>query len=412
MILALALGASIQAQDKPAAKVSLASRGGTALAALESFAASLGYTLRYSPDLDTESDLSFHVWMRAKDTTPERAARILTFATGNTVRLDAARRQIVVEAGTESTPRGTVLKGYDVSVACSRFVLYQNTWGQQTPKPAANTKPEGGGGDTPAQPAAPAPREQTAAEHLAQLLEYVLGDDLGGAPEFAVVGDRLLLRDGLATHARVKEMLDLLVSDNGGGSASARDEAALIETLRKAKPPLTLDETPLASVLAQFCDAADVDFAINAGAVDWLEEEHVSLELTPEISVLDAMKLAFHDDTARWIVGDGAVFVGGDDSTPVGYRVFEAAELMKKIDAGIQRQRTAPDRRDGFTGDLRSLGGVQVIVDALVKVVGDAAWYTQIECWGTRVIVRGSYDVIATAEAALKEMGWEPPKGN
>lgn len=416
MLAVLLAQASTQAQDKPAVKVSLASRGGPASGVLDSMAQTLGYTLRYSPDLDVEQDLSFHVWLRVKDATPERAARLLSFALGNTVRLDAARKEIYVAAGEEPGPRGSVLKGYDVSVACARFVAYQNQWGQPRQRPAPQPLPRNneGASDQPAQPAVPAQEasQRTAADHLADLIEYVLGEGFESGPSPAVVGDRLLLRDSARAHARVRELLDLLVADAGGASGAARDEQTVLDALRKAKPPLALDETPLASVLAQLCDAAESDFAVRGTAVDWLEEDHVSLAFEPEVTVEGALHAAFNDNSLRWVISDGAVLVGQDDFAPAGYRVFETADLLKKIDSGIQRQRTDPDRRQGFTGDLRSLGGVDVVVNALLKVLEEDSPYTHVESWGSRVIVRGNCATLALAETALKEMGWEAPKGN
>lgn len=415
VLAALAANDRSQAQDKPEPKVNLASRGGPASAALDSLAQTLGYTLRYSPDLNVDEDLSFHVWLRVKEATPERAVRLLSFALGNTLRLDPARKEIHVSAGEEPLPRGSVLKGYDVSLACSRFVAYQNQWGQPRPRPVPQPLPKAeGASDQPAQPAVPAQEQpqQTAADHLADLLEYVLGEGFDPGPSPAVVGDRLLLRGSAQAHVRVRELLDLLVADGGGTSAGAREDQAVLDILRKAKPPLTLVETPLASVLTQLCDAAEADFAVRGSAVDWLEEDHVSLTFERDVTVEAALNAAFNDDSLRWAISDGAVLVGQDDYAPAGYRVFETADLLKKIDAGIQRQRTEPDRRQGFTGDLRSLGGVDVVVNALLKVLEEESPFSQVESWGSRVIVRGNSATLALAEAALKEMGWEAPKNN
>lgn len=391
----------VQAQDKPAAAVSVVSRGGAASVALESMAQSLGYSLKYGADVDVESDVDFHVWVRLKDAAPDRAARVMGFACGMNVRIDVERKLLVVGGEGAGSARGALLKGYDVSVAASRFVAYENAWG--APKAAAKE---------PASDDKSAPEaERSAAQRLADLLEYLLSDERGG-PQFAVAGDRLLLRDQPAMHARVGELLDLLVNDTGGHSAESRAESAVVAALRKAKPPLALQETPRASVLAQLCEAAGVDFAIRAENVDWLEEDHATLELSPEATVMDALQATFNADTAGWVIADGVVSVGHESYTPLGFKVFETAELLKKLDAGVRRQRTEADRRNGFSGDLRSQGGVDVIVNATLKVLETSTLYVMVETWGSRVVVRGSQSDIELAEAALKEMGWEPPKGN
>jgi hypothetical protein len=384
-------------QGDTKATVSLASRGGSAKVALETFAQALGATLKYDAALDPDEDLDYHVWIRLKSAQPERAARLMSVAVGKSVRYDAGRRQVQVGEAPEGAGKAGTLKGYDVSVAAGRFVTYQNDYGKPAPAPSTQD----------GQPAAPA--EKCAAVYLANLLTVLVGTDDGG-PDFAVTGDRLLLRDDAAMHARVQEALDLLASDHGGHSAELAAEVALRDKLRKAKPPLSLDETPRASILAQLCEIADVDYVIRHDLVDTLEQDHTSVTLPASATVADALTEVFTALTGQWVLSEGAVVTGAEFFTPNGYRVFDCQDLLKKLDAGYVKQRTAPDRAKGFTGGLRSEGGIDVVTSALVKLLGEGGSWVLVDSFGARVVVRGTITEVEAAEAALKAMGWESPK--
>lgn len=392
-ILCSATAGTAQPQPAPG-MVTIVSRGASARTALESLAHSLNYTLKLDPAFSLEEDFENHVWLRLKDSEPARAARLVSIATGKFVRLDEAHRLVIVSESSESAPRRAVIRGHDVSVATGRFVAYVNQYGAPAAKPAADSAPA---------------RETSPAARLAALLSTVLADDDVG-PEFAVVGDRLLLRDEEATHARVRECLELLSNDGGGASASSKSEGAMREALSRAKPPLALEETPRASALAQLCEVAGVDFVLRHDVVEVCEDEHVSITLPQDASVLDALDEIFPQMFGGWMLAYSTVAVGMDYYTTPGYRVFETGELLRKLDAAYQRQQTQDGKANGFTGGLRAEGGMSVVSDALIRMLAEHAAYVMLQHWGTRVIVRGSPQVISQAESALKEMGWEPPK--
>ena len=389
-----------RAQKTPGATAGVASRGESARAAIESMAAALGCTVRYEDGIDPENDLEFHVWLRVHDLQAQRAARLLALATGKSVRVDAARRVMHVGDGQDAPRAGGLIRGYDVSVAASRFVQYQDAWGTPRPAPRAPA-----GAENPDRP----PAEHTAARYLEKLVSALLADD-DGSPEFAVVGERLLLRDDETTHARVRECLDLLVADGGGAAAAVGAENELREKLRKARPPLKIEETPRASILAQMCEVAGVDFAIRHDHVELMEEEHVTLELAADASVANALDEAFPALSGDWCLAHGAVVVGLELFASPGFRVFECGDLLRQLDASYQKQRTQPGKIRGFTGDVRSEGGIDVVVAALVKLLGEDGTWVLVESWGTRVIVRGAVGEIEAAETALKALGWEATK--
>lgn len=403
-VLALWSAAGVAQQPAGTGKVSLLSRGDSARAAFDSLAQGLGFAVKYDESLDVEEDLKFSVWLRLKDSEPERAARLLSTAAGKAVRLDTRRKLVLVGDNVEAPPRATIVRGYDVSVATSRFVAYQEALG--TPRRATSAK-----ATEDATPPAP-PAERTASQHLADTLNRLLSDDDGNAPDFAVAGDRLVLRDTEATHSRVRECLNLLINDTGGQSSESKSEAVLLEKLRKAKPPLALQETPRTSIMAQLCEAAGVDFVIRQSLIESLSEEHATLTLPADATVADALNEAFPAQAGGWAVAYDAVTLGLELYTPPGYRMFETGELLKQLAAAYQKQRTVPDREQGFGGDLRTQGGVNVVVTAINKIIGGQGSLTQVEPWGSRLIVRGSVEDIALAETTLKEMGWEAPKNN
>jgi hypothetical protein len=91
-------------------------------------------------------------------------------------------------------------------------------------------------------------------------------------------------------------------------------------------------------------------------------------------------------------------------------KVVDASILLKKLDASYQRQRTAPGKAEGFNGDLRSDGGIDVVLDAIYEQLDAAGRYADVMSYGARILIRGGQDEIDATVKILEEMGWEQPE--
>ena len=93
-----------------------------------------------------------------------------------------------------------------------------------------------------------------------------------------------------------------------------------------------------------------------------------------------------------------------------GYRVYDIGNLLKKLNASYQRQRTAPGKDGGFEGDLKQAGGNRVIEEAVFDQLEQQGLDARVEAFGSKLVVRASAGSVDAATTILKEMGWEAPK--
>ncbi|MBZ0135884.1 MAG: hypothetical protein K8I27_05885 [Planctomycetes bacterium] len=394
-----ALAICTTAQDAPST-VDMTQYGGSGQELLAVTAESL--ELKVTSPLISEDDLSGPCWIISRGTPRANVSELLSVALGCPVAIDEATNRLLVSLPQASAPTGTV-KGYDVSVLAGRFVEYVNSYGQTRAKPG---------------PGENAGREQTAAQHLADLLSDLLFESRGALFDPSVVGDRVLVTADVRSHARVREALDLLMSEAGGESAAMKDERAVADKLKQAKFSGELEGTPVASVIAAICDAAGVGMVLAPVFAESAGDSHIDFSVEEEITAWQAVELLFHrleeedwsfDFTSRC----GAVVIENTaHDIHIGYRVYDVGGLLKKLNASYQRQKTAPGKADGFEGDLRDAGGVDVIVDALETQLeaSDRAFGADVYAYAGRVVVRGGHRAVDAATSILEEMGWEPPK--
>ena len=389
----------VNAQDAPQT-INLSFYGESAYDCATALADDLGAELVLHGLKAEELDMA--CWLVREDATLAQAIALFSAASGYQVEYDAAGKVLhLLEPGPRS--RSARVKGYDVSVLSGRFVEYVNTYGA-----ARTEQPKG-------EPAEP---ELTGAQHLASVLEEILYEPRGADSEPSVVGDRLLFTLSESDHARVREVLDLLVAESGGESSALAAERAEIAKLAGAKFKPDMEATPIASVLTAICKSAGLGIAIGPDFAEIAVSEHIDFVNDQEITALDALnqilaRLEPDGLQLNFFSRDGAVIIeSADMARAPGYCVYDVADLMKKLEAAYQRQRTAPGKDEGFNGDLRHAGGNRVVLDALEDLLFELNEGENATCigYGTRVIVRGGVSAVDSATAILKEMGWEPPK--
>lgn len=386
---------TVRADDAPAAPalVDIECYGETAHIILQRLADSAGLKLRYTNE---EMDLNVPVWARAKGITPGEAAHLLEVATS--LYINAEGGTLVVSSEDDVRPK-LVTRGYDVSIAAGRYVDYVNTYGAPV-VPKNEGEAEG--------------LSLTAAERLARLLTEVAHIAWGIQLEPTAVGDRILCTASAGTHALVQEFLQVMAAEHGGMRASMQRERAFLQQLQDNRAKLDYEDTPICSIIAHVCRIADVHFVVEYAAGMYLNQEHVDWSSSDDTSCLDVMRLVLDEhggDTVRVRSHGGAMLITDLDYCQLGgERVFEVSELLKKLDAAFQRQRTAPDKADGYTGDIAREGGTKLIVDVLDAELETAGSYARVFAYGSRVIVLGSAEESNDIEGMLKEMGWEPPK--
>lgn len=335
-------------------------------------------------------DMAAPVWLSAKQVDRGRAAHLLSVASGLFVRV-AGKRLVVREEERPGAHQAT--KGYDVSVLCGRFVDYINQYGEPERKLSPGQERQ----------------KATAAEHIAFVLEQMLREIAGEYEEAAVVGDRVLFAADLEIQALIAEVLQLMIMPGGGDSAYLKAALAQAGALRDKQGKSEADERPLASVIAAICKAAQVDFVLSAPFAQQAHDEHI--EFSFEGSHEDQLSKVLEYFAADAAVGfaHGVVHIG---YPPMyrggGVRVYDVADLLKKLDTAYQRQRTQPNRQDGFDGGLRDHGGVDVVTIALETQLDRQGHDARVLSCGARVMIIGAPAACEAATLVLKEMGWEP----
>ncbi|MCA8918077.1 MAG: hypothetical protein KDB32_03285 [Planctomycetes bacterium] len=394
---ALALAAVLcTAQEKPAT-VDFRVYDGSAGEAVEALQQATGLKPTYN-DVDAD-DMSFGTVLVATGLGRDDASRALAFATGCNVQLEP-QSGILRIAPPGERARGGNVKGYDVSVLAGRYVEYVNTWGAAKRRLEKDVKPE---------------PERTAAEYLAGLIEDLLYDPWGEDLTASVVGDRILFTTHDSSHGRVRELLDLLMKDGGGESSDLQRERDVVQKLKDSPFSVAYDNTPIASVLAGICVDAEVGLVLGREMAFTCSDFHTSIAFSKK-TCWDALKTTLDilkEEDFEPLVGvrGGCVAIELDrDDISRGYRVYDIAELLKKLAAAYQRQGTAPGKEGGYDGDLKDAGGNFVVLDSLYDLLDAGGHEGQCFVYGARLVVRGNVEAIDAATEILEQMGWEKPK--
>ena len=391
LALLLLVGASLPvAQEAPApAKVNVKALGSSARGAVESLAKDLGLVVSW-PKGYSAGDLEYPVWVSTGDTEPAHAARLLSVAAGLLVHVDTEGGRLML-ATPDQLP-SLPARGYDVSVLASRHVAYVNQYGKPAKAGAAE-------GET--------PPECSAAEYLCGLADDVLWRASEPNLSLHAVGDRLLGVGPAARHAELQELLDVLAADEPGCNAAARREAELLAAM-KVTPAPVLEDVTVASAIASLCAAVNAGFVLCRDVSSGLDDTHVAVDGKSDVAA--ALQGLLEQSKLQWDVVGNCVRVASEGETVSGWRVFDCADLLKKLDVGLQRQQTAPGKQEGHTRTLRDRDGIEYVADVLRALLIEQDCGAVVCTWGGRLLVRGRSAGLSRAETFLKELGWEPPK--
>ncbi|MCF6228651.1 MAG: hypothetical protein L3J82_08350 [Planctomycetes bacterium] len=386
LLLSFAFYSPAQAQEQPL-KVTGLYPSESFYTALTDFSTQIGYTLNVG-DLDPEDELSESIWLVARDITPEKMAELLTYSSEYRVHLRHSKREIVVSERPEITVKKLLkTRGYNVASEIKILQDYINQYGEKGDADKANQSP---------------------GYELLGLVEAVVttSDDSVGS----TVGSRLLFSETEQMQSEIGGFLKLLKSANGGESQQAAHVRKLLDGIRNKKVEETLEGGTLMDALWVILGGVDLPVAIHPEVLEEIQfddEMTVSLDKAGD-SIAMLRTLASEYGFGLEISGDTLFLAeASNESSPI-YRVFNSDALLKQIEKDYEEQKSE-GVVEGFHGDLKIMGGIEVIEDALAAQLQNHGYDCSVYSWGTRLIVVGSLVTIDVSVDVLKELGWKQP---
>jgi hypothetical protein len=355
--------------------------------ALGDFATQLGYS--FEPAEDSEVDLEEPIWVLARGVSPSTAVDLIQASGGVYVRVDHdARRVEVFEEPPEGAQESRVV-AYDVSKQVDAYVEYLERFGE----PAE----EGTSGAL------------TGTEQLQSVVEEVLSAESMQHQPGSPVGKKLVYTCPVEHHELTGELLDLIGSTSGGESATLKQDRKLRAKLAAMKSDMQHESATLSAMLWQLFKDFDAPVYLDRSLMDWIDIEDDLTSVTLSTSRnhhQDLLALAreqeFSVDSRH-----GALRLHMLDwEGSAAYRVYDVHALLVELEKDYAEMKTKGDVRDGYSGDLRSEGGVDVIANALEQQIENAAYSPMILTYGAKVIVVGGVEEIDLATDVLVALGW------
>jgi len=358
--------------------------------ALTDLAAQLGYTF-VPGDFADGFELDELIWVHARGVSPEAAAALIGASGGVRVGVDHANRSVTVASIDDAQPAAAVVRMFRVDAVTHRFVAYQKRYGA---KLAAGATPE-------------MFYQPTATQELQGAITEIL--QLEGAPGSAV-GKRLLYTRPEADLTRISELIALLDSPHGGESQALALDRDYRRRLAAAKSDFRGEEMSVSAMLWQLFKDVDFPVFIDNGLMQSLDFEFdtTNVGLTRERNHHEALLALAQEQDFAIDHRLGALRLHDEGyAGAAGYQVFEVGVLLAELEQEYAALKTAEELQDGFNGDLRSEGGVQVIVEALALQLENSGHAPLIRAYGSRIAVVGGVDVIDHAREVLEAIGWK-----
>jgi hypothetical protein len=331
------------------------------------------------------------VYLSASGVDNNQAVALLSVASGVDLTVDT--KHGLLRAGERDAPGlQRVARGYDVSVLCNRFVEYVNRYGREDKDNAT--------------------LDAMASEYTGRLVAQVMEWSLAMRVEPTAVGHRILVTAPPHVHEKVEELLELLRSDNGGESADLRYEREALEKLRNHQPRINERGAPVARILLNLCREAGVNAAIVHDCADSLHEFETTFVSHEGENTKAAIKRLLSEngcDHVRIVSRFGALIIDAHEFNGGSYRVFELGTLMQQVADAVRQQGTQPRRLEGFSGDIRTRGGIKVIQDAVRDELFEQGFDAELFTLGTRLVVVGGVNIVDAAEKILNELGYNEP---
>ena len=387
--LALLAGAYIPAGAEPKVEktVNCVYPGEVLASALTDFAGQLGYSFELPVD-ESEYSVDGILWVHAKNISPSMAATLIGASGGVRVTVDDANRQVLVAARDEDlTTASNSVRSFRVDALCKLLTDYQKRYGEKSSGFAQGIE-----------------YRPPAAEELREAVYEILQQ--GDSPPGSAVGKRLVYTGADTELARIDELLNLL--QTGGDSSELSIDRANREKLRGVRSNFGGAGTMVSSMLWNLFKDCDVPVYIDEQELQAFDFEYdttaVTLRQTGnhyEGLLALAREQGFFVDSKHGALRLHEDFFVGSSS----YRVFDVAEMLEELEKEYADLKTGEDVEEGFHGDLRTEGGVQVIVDALSLQLENAGFTPLIRAYGPRIAVAGGIDVVDRAFEILEALG-------
>ena len=234
----------------------------------------------------------------------------------------------------------------------------------------------------------------------------------GGAG--SAIGKRLVYTRSSIELDQIAELLRLLDAVGGGESNALSVDRKNRETLRKLHSTFQPADGLLSALLYQLFKDCTAPVYVDSSIMSGLDLQYDSTEITlhEDESHYDALQALAREQ--YWTVDSvgGALRLNQQDyEGGASYRVFDAGQLLADLDKQYAELKTEDDVQDGFHGDLRSQGGIEVISDALELQLEAAGHSPLIRTFGSRLVVVGGVDVMDSAVEVLLAMGWKESEG-
>ncbi len=340
---------------------------------------------------ETTPAMDMPVWLGLSGTTPQRAARHLSTASGLMVQV--SEKRLVVREPKDAASL-LVTRGYDASVLGGRFVEYVKSFGHPDHAKTKGVSPD----DLP-----------NGVELASRLVVDVLDKVWGTKVACSVAGDRIVITAHEWEHRRINELLALLIADGGGPSDDLAAGAQHLARLEDHRGLVAANDRPLGSVVAGMCREAKADFVVHRELAGFFSSEHTVL--IGEAGYGELLRALIRQGPYDFKLAqrDGALALVHKDVTQHGgYRVFETGELLKRMDQAYQRQHSRP----GGPASLRDAGGVTVVAGALKTALSARDIQCDVCTLATRLVVCGNAAACQAAAEVLKELGWVPPESD
>ena len=385
----LACCVATHAEPRVERKVNCIYPGETLGSALGDLAGQLGFAF-VPGEMADSLELDELIWVHAKGVSPERACTLIGASGGVSVKIDDTARQVTVAETEEAASEVAKVRAFKVDALCAQFNDYQKRYGLSEDDIAGlDVYRPGASNDL--------------RDAVAEILQ------LEGAPGSAV-GKRIVYTRGESELARIAELLKLL--ETSGESEALRLDREYTAMLTALKSDFRGEEMLISAMLWQLFKDCDAPVYIDSSLMQTLDLQYdtTSAGLTREQNHYEAL-LALAREHAFWVDSrHGAlrlhedVFEGAS-----GYRVFDVSALLAELEKEYADMRTG-DVADGFQGNLRSEGGVQVVVSALALQLENAGYSPLIRAYGSRIVLVGGVETVDRAVEVLTAIGWTEEK--
>lgn len=390
--LLLLMCVNVTAEPKKERKVNCVYPGEALQTALADFSTQLGYSLELGEFEDTW-ELEQPIWVHSKGVPANRAAEMIGASGGMRVELNPAARTVSVAELDDDRLPATKVKAFKVEKLARAFIAYQKRYtlaGDSEDKPDMTYRPSG------------TEELRDAVEEILQLTET------GGGG--SALGMRLVYSRTSEDLEMVGELLKLIESP--GESSALREDRENRAQMQKLRSEFAGKDQMVSAVLWQLFKDAPVPVYLDhsvAGMFDF-EYDTTRVSLRKDRTHYDALlELAREYEFSIDSVNGALRLHTLDWEGSASYRVYDTSALLEELEKEYEALKTE-GVEEGYRGDLRKEGGVEVIVDALAHQLENAGHAPLIRAYGSRIVVVGGVDVIDRAGEVLAALGWNEGK--